>query len=132
MIFNSVNLGLFYSQGVLCRTLQDHGHWVNTLALNTDYAMRTATIDFLGKGLPNTFKLNWIKITALLPNTNNFYVVETDAMKIATTKYNEIIERNGCELLVSGSDDWSLRLWTPEKEKKSIGSILTPISFMQT
>lgn len=83
--------------GVLCRTLQDHGHWVNTLALNTDYAMRTAVIDFLGK--------------------------ETDPMKIATTKYNEVIERTGCELLVSGSDDWSLRLWTPEKEKKSIATM---------
>ena len=33
---------LFFStQGALCRTLQGHGHWVNTLALNTDYALRT-------------------------------------------------------------------------------------------
>lgn len=28
-------------QGVLCRTLEGHGHWVNQLALNTDYVMRT-------------------------------------------------------------------------------------------
>lgn len=33
-------------QGVLCRTLEGHAHWVNTLALNTDYAMRTATVNF--------------------------------------------------------------------------------------
>lgn len=33
-------------QGVLCRTLEGHAHWVNTLALNTDYVMRTATVDF--------------------------------------------------------------------------------------
>ena len=24
----------------MCRTLQGHGHWVNHLALNTDYALR--------------------------------------------------------------------------------------------
>ena len=32
-------------QGALCRTLQGHGHWVNTLALNTDYVMRTGYAD---------------------------------------------------------------------------------------
>ena len=25
------------NDGALCRTLQGHGHWVNVLALNTDY-----------------------------------------------------------------------------------------------
>jgi ribosome assembly protein 4 len=32
-------------QGALCRTLQGHGHWVNSLALNTDYAIRTGASD---------------------------------------------------------------------------------------
>ena len=32
-------------QGVLCRTLEGHGHWVNTLALSTEYAMRTGAFD---------------------------------------------------------------------------------------
>ena len=32
-------------QGVLCRTLQGHGHWVNILALSTDYVMRTGAFD---------------------------------------------------------------------------------------
>ena len=32
-------------QGVLCRTLQGHAHWVNTLALSTDYVMRTGAFD---------------------------------------------------------------------------------------
>lgn len=27
------------------RTLQGHGHWVNVLALNTDYVMRTGAFD---------------------------------------------------------------------------------------
>ncbi len=51
-------LGLIYSasqdrtvkvwrsdDGVLCRTLQGHAHWINVLALNTDHVMRTADFD---------------------------------------------------------------------------------------
>ena len=30
---------------MLCRTLQGHGHWVNTMALSTDYVMRTGAFD---------------------------------------------------------------------------------------
>ena len=29
----------------MCRTLQGHGHWVNVLALSTDYVMRTGAFD---------------------------------------------------------------------------------------
>ncbi|XP_045839737.1 notchless protein homolog 1 isoform X4 [Meles meles] len=31
--------------GVLCRTLQGHSHWVNTMALSTDYALRTGAFE---------------------------------------------------------------------------------------
>lgn len=30
---------------MLCRTLQGHGHWINTLALSTDYVIRTGAFD---------------------------------------------------------------------------------------
>lgn len=30
---------------MLCRTLQGHGHWVNTMALSTDYALRTGAFE---------------------------------------------------------------------------------------
>ena len=29
----------------MCRNLDGHGHWVNTLALNSDYVIRTGAID---------------------------------------------------------------------------------------
>lgn len=28
------------TNGVLCRTFTGHGHWVNNIALNTDYVLR--------------------------------------------------------------------------------------------
>lgn len=31
--------------GVMCRTLSGHAHWINTLALNTDYALRTSCFE---------------------------------------------------------------------------------------
>lgn len=34
-----------YVQGVMCRSLEGHGHWVNSLALNTDYVIRTGAFD---------------------------------------------------------------------------------------
>jgi len=33
------------SDGALCRTLSGHGHWVTVLALNSDYATRTAAFE---------------------------------------------------------------------------------------
>ncbi|XP_037071764.1 notchless protein homolog 1-like, partial [Pollicipes pollicipes] len=33
------------TDGAMCRALQGHGHWVNTLALSTDYVMRTGAYD---------------------------------------------------------------------------------------
>ncbi len=35
----------FSSKGVLCRTLDGHAHWVNTLALSSDYVIRTGAFD---------------------------------------------------------------------------------------
>lgn len=29
----------------MCRTLEGHGHWVNTMALSTDYVMRTGAFE---------------------------------------------------------------------------------------
>ncbi|KAG7209018.1 hypothetical protein KM043_015184 [Ampulex compressa] len=79
--------------GVLCRTLEGHAHWVNTLALNVDYAIRTGPFQ--------------------LGNT-------TDNSKSPLEYAKENYEAVGEEKLVSGSDDFTLYLWKPEKEKKPI------------
>lgn len=42
---------------------------------------------------------------------------------LAVSKYKEIVDRTGGEILVSGSDDFTLFLWQPEKNKKSIGKL---------
>lgn len=37
------------SDGKLVRILKGHGHWVNTLALSTEHAMRTGAFDHEGR-----------------------------------------------------------------------------------
>jgi ribosome assembly protein 4 len=36
-------------QGKLIRTLSEHAHWVNTMALSTDFVMRTGPFDHTNK-----------------------------------------------------------------------------------
>lgn len=84
--------------GVLCRTLDGHAHWVNTLALSTDYVLRTGFYD---------------------PSKPSFEVLTSDeTLKSAISRYNEA--RGDGERLVSGSDDFTLFLWKPEAEKKHV------------
>uniref|UniRef100_A0A1B6GE01 NLE domain-containing protein n=1 Tax=Cuerna arida TaxID=1464854 RepID=A0A1B6GE01_9HEMI len=82
--------------GVMCRTLEGHAHWVNTLALSTDYVLRTQAV-------PG-------------PTDSSD---KASLQKLARSRYDDVVKGFG-EYLVSGSDDFTLFLWTPEKDKKSI------------
>ncbi|KAK0082007.1 hypothetical protein PV325_011239 [Microctonus aethiopoides] len=79
--------------GILCRILEGHGHWVNTLALNVDYVLRTGPFQ-------------------IVESENSSESPKERALK----RYEAI----GKEILVSGSDDYTLFLWKPEIEKKPI------------
>jgi ribosome assembly protein 4 len=87
---------------VLCRTLQGHAHWVNTLALSTDYVLRTGAFE------PAEFGKSQKSLTP------------EEAQLKAQQRY-DAIRQIGPERLVSGSDDFTLFLWQPENEKKHIG-----------
>lgn len=94
------------SDGVLCRTLQGHGHWVNVLALNTDYVMRTGSFE------PAKAKIVY---------EQSDFIVDPDELKVeALKRYKQVMRHvGGVELLVSGSDDFTLFMWKPESEKKA-------------
>ncbi|KAK4883628.1 hypothetical protein RN001_006947 [Aquatica leii] len=86
--------------GVLCRVLEGHAHWVNTLALSTDYILRIGPFD----------PVNFHKSSKAKDQT------------FAQHRYNEVVSSYG-ERLVSGSDDFTLFLWNPEKEKKPLARL---------
>lgn len=89
--------------GVLCRTLQGHGHWVNILALSTDYVMRTGAFDPA-------------KATVVHQEVTD---TGEELQKKALERYNTVKGLQQ-ERLVSGSDDFTLYLWNPEEEKKPV------------
>jgi len=73
-----------------------HAHWVNTMSLNTDYAIRTGPFDHSGE----------------LPPTRE------EAIAKARKRYEAARGRE--ERLVTGSDDFTLCLWHPTTSKVPI------------
>ncbi|KAF8084739.1 hypothetical protein N665_0704s0004 [Sinapis alba] len=69
--------------------LQAHGHWVNSLALSTDYVLRTGAFDHTGKQYSSS---------------------PEQVRKAALKRYDQAKGEYG-ERLVSGSDDFTMILW---------------------
>ena len=84
-------------RGILVRTLTGHGHRINTLALSSDYVIRTGPFDHRGSQ----------------------FETDEEALEAAKHKYKEF-KKNGPERLVSGSDDFTLFLWHPTESKHPI------------
>lgn len=93
------------NDGVLCRTLEGHAHWVNTLALNTDYILRIGAFDPVKDSNKDTF----------IPDKKK-------SQEFALERFKKVMEPIG-ERLVSGSDDFTLFLWDPEKDKKPLARL---------
>ena len=86
-VCSDANLGCL--QGKLLHTLKDHAHWVTTLTLNTDFVLRTGPFD----------------------HTSKKYSSDEEAQSLALKRYNTLVSTSG-ELLISGSDDHTLFLWS--------------------
>ncbi|KAF8084363.1 hypothetical protein N665_0721s0020 [Sinapis alba] len=81
--------------------LQAHGHWVNSLALSTDYVLRTGAFDHTGKQYSSS---------------------PEQVRKAALKRYDQAKGEYG-ERLVSGSDDFTMILWdqyVSDKPKKHL------------
>ncbi|XP_019175867.1 PREDICTED: notchless protein homolog [Ipomoea nil] len=77
-------------KGKLIRELKGHGHWVNSLALSTEYVLRTGAFDHTSKSFSSPEEMK----------------------KVALERYNKM-RGNAPERLVSGSDDFTMFLWEP-------------------
>ena len=85
-------------RGILVRTLTGHAHRINTLALSSDYIIRTGPFDHRGTQFES----------------------DKEAHEAARSKYEEFKKQQGPERLVSGSDDFTLFLWHPTESKHPI------------
>ncbi|KAF4552401.1 WD domain-containing protein 36 [Elsinoe fawcettii] len=97
------------SDGTLVNTLTSHAHWVNHLALSTDFALRTAYLDHTGKaGVPDTIEEKLSKAQGRFAS----------AAGINGTGKGAPVER-----LVSASDDCTIFLWHPSLSTKPIARL---------
>ena len=88
------------AKGTLVHTLNTHAHWVNHLALSTDFVLRTGYFDYKGrKETPET--------------------VEGRRQK-AKERYDAAIAGSGVERLVTASDDCTMYLWEPTRSTKPL------------
>lgn len=88
-------------EGSLFKNLEGHAHWINTLALSSDYAIRTGAFDHEGK----------LKST------------DPEEMKKAALEKYEASLVEGHEVLVSGSDDFTMILWSPLQSNKPVARL---------
>lgn len=84
--------------GSLCRTYSGHAHWVNNLALNTDYCLR------IGPFHP--------VIDKKIQRRND----KDELQKMALKKYQEVCP-DGIESFVTCSDDFTLYLWKSNQKQ---------------
>ncbi|EAS06667.1 notchless-like protein (macronuclear) [Tetrahymena thermophila SB210] len=83
--------------GSMEKELKGHAHWVNTICLSTEHALRTGYFDEKGEILENP----------------------EDQQKKALEKYTKL-KGSKNERLVSGSDDNTLYMWDPVDSRKPI------------
>jgi ribosome assembly protein 4 len=90
--------------GTLKHTLSAHAHWVNHLALSTDFVLRTSYFDH----------------TTNVPGTNEEQVAKAkERFDKAAKKQGKIVER-----LISASDDFTMYLWDPDQSVKPIARLM--------
>ena len=90
--------------GTLISELTAHAHWVNHLALSTDFVLRTAYHDHAGD-IPPSAEQKLAKAKARFDQ--------------AATVNNEIVER-----VVSASDDCTIYLWHPSVSNKPVARLM--------
>lgn len=93
-----------HHQGSCLQTLAAHSHWVNHLALSTDFVIRTSYHDHTGE----------------IPGTEAGRVEKAHLrFRKAATYHQTIVEK-----LVSASDDNTIFLWEPVTSSKPIARLL--------
>lgn len=124
---------MLFLQGKLVRTLEGHGHRINSLAVSSDYVCRTGPFALGSKLNSRTLRPPTAETgrrrggegAASGAGEEPSVTAEAsarareEAVAIARERYEEF-RRQGPERLVSGSDDFTLFLWDPESEKKSL------------
>lgn len=104
----------FNHKGELLNLYKGHGHWINTMSINTEFILRTSFYDYESK--PDDFT-GYNKKSSL--ETKSFKERQEEAL----SRYNKIkstFNFNHIDRIVTGSDDYSMFLWSPEEKTQPV------------
>uniref|UniRef100_A0A0G4I0W4 NLE domain-containing protein n=1 Tax=Chromera velia CCMP2878 TaxID=1169474 RepID=A0A0G4I0W4_9ALVE len=93
--------------GKMTKDLKGHAHWVNSLALNTAFVLRT------GSFAPDK------KDSSSAVGKQSF----AEMKKAAAERYRECVRVCGGERLLSCSDDFTMFLWKPSESRQPVGRL---------
>lgn len=106
----------FSNKGVLLKNFKGHAHWINTMAINTEFVLRTGYYDH---GNVKSFISIEDKINVLDKNDKD---IIKEKSKLALDRYNSLKKKlnfKSLDRLVTGSDDFSMILWNPDNDLNS-------------
>ncbi|KAI8034952.1 hypothetical protein M5D96_012299 [Drosophila gunungcola] len=92
------------ADGILCRTFSGHAHWVNNIALSTDYVLRTGPFH------------------PVKDRSKSHLSLSTEELQESALKRYQAVCPDEVESLVSCSDDNTLYLWRNNQNKCLIAS----------
>lgn len=114
-------------EGHTISTLTGHAHWVNTLALSTDHAIRTGAFDEHGRidGKLHNFSsdnssIDWEKIKNIAKKR---YEAAACSVSSAVDSNADSGRSTTSERLLSGSDDFTMFLWDPLSPQKPLARL---------
>lgn len=97
----------FTNKGILIKIYKGHSHWINTMAINTEFTLRTGFYDFgNNKSFEKEEKLS-----------------QKEKSEVALKRYNALKSKlnfKNLDRLVTGSDDYTMILWNPEESDKPV------------
>ncbi len=112
------------TDGKLVKILIGHGHWINSLSLNTDFVLRTGAYDHTGKVYDSkeegTRMHQWINPCISGGDKVSPEMCFTSLAQQAALERWKTVSGGKPEILASGSDDHTIYLWEPTKSKKPL------------
>lgn len=102
--------------GELLKVYKGHGHWINTMSINTDFVLRTGFYDYEQEALSSGY------------NRNSYLEEKSieEKQQVALTRYNKIKQTfnyKSIDRIVTGSDDFTMILWNPSESTAPVSRL---------
>lgn len=103
-------------EGSLLKVFKGHGHWINTMSINTEFILRTGFYDYEQTAESSGYNKN-----CYLEEKSN--EEKRDAALLRYNKIKKNFNFSSIDRIVTGSDDFTMILWSPGENEKPISRL---------